>query len=52
MMCQDNLQSMIDIAIDKNKQVDPMIWMINVSKKHIYTIIHCQFTDKYMMSPT
>ena len=37
MMCQDNLQSMIDIAMDKNKQVDPMVWMMNVSKKtHLY----------------
>ena len=36
-MCQDNLQSMIDIAIDKNKQIDPMIWMINVvTKTHLY----------------
>ena len=33
-MCQDNLQSMIDIAIDKNKQVDPMVWMINVSENN------------------
>ena len=33
----DNLQSMIDIAMDKNKHIDPMVWMIEVSKKtHLY----------------
>jgi hypothetical protein len=39
----------MDIVIDKNKQVDSMVWMINVSKKHIYTIMHYQFIEKYMM---
>ena len=30
-MGNDNLQTLIDLA--RNKQFDPMVWMINVSKK-------------------
>jgi len=31
MMCNDNLQAMIDLA--KNETIDPMVWMVNISKK-------------------
>ena len=31
MMCNDNLQAMIDIA--KKETLDPMVWMVHVSKK-------------------
>ena len=32
---QDNLQTMIDLARSKDKQYDPMVWMVNVSRKTI-----------------
>ena len=30
---QDNLQTMIDLARSKDKQFEPMVWMVNVTKK-------------------
>ena len=33
LMKRDNLQAMIDLARSKDKQFDPMVWMINISKK-------------------
>jgi len=33
MMGQEQLQAMIDIAKDKSKQVNPMVWMVCTSKK-------------------
>ena len=32
LMNRDNLQAMIDLARSKDKQLDPMVWMINISK--------------------
>ena len=29
----DYLQAMINLARSKDKQLDPMVWMINISKK-------------------
>ena len=45
MMGNDNLQTLIDLA--RNKQFDPIVWVINVSKKkNHYSIIHYLFTEK------
>ena len=47
MMGNDNLQTLIDLA--RNKPLDPMVWLINVSKKTHYSIIHYLFTEKIMI---
>ena len=32
-MENDNIQTMIDKAMNKDNQCDPLVWMVNVSKK-------------------
>ena len=32
-MDTDNIQTMIDKAMNKDNQCDPLVWMVNVSKK-------------------
>jgi hypothetical protein len=49
LMNSDTLQAMINLARSKDKQFDPMVWMINVSKKHKYSILLYLFTEKFMI---
>ena len=47
MVGQEQLQSMIDIAKNKGKQVNPMVWMVCTSKKHHHITIRYQSTERF-----
>ena len=34
LMNRDNLQAMVDLARSKDKQFDPMVWMVHTCKKN------------------
>ena len=48
MMNQEQLQVMTDIAKDKRKQINPMVWMGCTSTKHHCTTIPYQSIEKFM----
>ena len=46
---RDNLQAMIDLARSKDKQFDPMVWMVHTSKKYRCLITLYLFIGKFMI---
>jgi hypothetical protein len=45
-MDTSNLQAMIDTARNRSKHFDPIVWMINITKKHHYILVLYQSNEK------